>query len=115
VSLGPEGAASLRFFLDQGLGGLIQDIPGIIRNGRLKIGVNDVGVAIFFKGAEGHYTSYVQRRLQLRADMVGFVSPKLLSCFDPPEHIMEVPVFVHFEGNYFAFVYQMEGTQGVLS
>jgi len=110
----PDKTKDLRYFLDQGLGGLVTDIPGIIRNGRLRLGVNDVAIAIFIKDG-GKYTSYCKRRDQLRADMVGLVSPKLLTCFEPTAHVMEVPVFVSFQSDFFAFVYQMQGTGGVLS
>ncbi len=106
----------VREFIRLGLAALIDAIPVLIRNARLQMGKNDIALAIFVDPDGKRYNSYAKPRLDLFDDLVeGKMSREILQRFEPPLSILEVPVFVSYRDNQFAFYYILQGTAGVLS
>jgi hypothetical protein len=104
----------VKMFIGLGLAGLIDEIPVLIQDARLSMGINDVALAIFVDPDAKRYNSYAKPRLALRADLMGQISTEAMTRFDP-QPIGEVPIMVSFRDHVFVFDYILQGTSGVLS
>jgi hypothetical protein len=109
---------AIRYLLACGLEPLLDEVPGLIRDGRLALGVNDIALAIFVSEDGRSLRSYAKPREHLKDDLRWHISAKMLALFAPTASPRDVPVYAHFRDDQFAFVYILPATAagaGVLS
>ncbi len=107
-------SADVKSFLDCGLGGLEDEIPTLIREARLQLKDNDVGVCILVDPDAKRYHSYTKRREPYMVELFMQVPLKTLQVWRSKPPPGEVPVIVFFRDHVFSFLYVLQGTEGVL-
>jgi hypothetical protein len=114
----PKMGEDIRYLLAQGLQPLVDAIPVLIREGRLELGDNDIAIACFVDDDGKHTTTYAKNRVLIYNDLKNFIATfEMRNLFLVPPNENHVPVFVHFRGDQFAFIYIIPNTDtaGVLN
>ncbi len=103
-------------FIRMGLGGLVADIPELIRDARLQLKMNDVAIIVLVDPDAQNYYAYYSPRDVVREELVNTgIGPEIISRFDPPKSVTEVPVLVGYRDETFAFQFRNKTTDGTLN
>jgi hypothetical protein len=105
---------NIRTFIDFGLAGLVDEIPTLIRDARLQLHTNDIGLVLLVDPDAKHYHSYGKRREPYMAELFMQVPLDTLAHWHKVPPVGEVPVMVFFQDHVFSFLYVLQGTEGVL-
>jgi hypothetical protein len=108
-------APDVRAFIALGLAALINEIPILIRDARLQLGKNDIGLVINVDPDGRRYFSQAKPREPLGAELFMQVTLKTLKVFQTKPPPGEVPTMVFFKNHVFAFLYVLQNTEAVLN